>query len=141
MMSYFWGVIFDSRINIRFLPSNVRFCGVIPLRSDIISARSLVENHWILLNLEKDYILNIVHLLIFFYYFHFQVSNSQGWMEQCHPDIDQKSSEISRYYINIFFCILLVFCCLLQIMAGNALARVQRVHKPADLWDITFCTR
>ena len=24
---------------------------------------------------------------------------------------------------------------------GNALARVQRVHKPADLWDITFCTR
>ena len=24
--------------------------------------------------------------------------------------------------------------------AGNALARVQRVHKPADLWDITFCT-
>ena len=25
--------------------------------------------------------------------------------------------------------------------AGNALARVQRVHKPADLWDITFCTR
>ena len=25
--------------------------------------------------------------------------------------------------------------------AGNALARVQRVHEPADLWDITFCTR
>jgi hypothetical protein len=25
--------------------------------------------------------------------------------------------------------------------AGNALARVQRVHAPADLWDITFCTR
>jgi hypothetical protein len=24
---------------------------------------------------------------------------------------------------------------------GNALARVQRVHEPADLWDITFCTR
>ena len=24
---------------------------------------------------------------------------------------------------------------------GNALARVQRVHAPADLWDITFCTR
>ena len=24
--------------------------------------------------------------------------------------------------------------------AGNALAQVQRVHKPADLWDITFCT-
>ena len=24
---------------------------------------------------------------------------------------------------------------------GNALARVQRVHKPADLWDIIFCTR
>ena len=24
---------------------------------------------------------------------------------------------------------------------GNALVRVQRVHKPADLWDITFCTR
>ena len=24
---------------------------------------------------------------------------------------------------------------------GNALERVQRVHKPADLWDITFCTR
>ena len=24
---------------------------------------------------------------------------------------------------------------------GNALARVQRVHKPADLWDIGFCTR
>ena len=23
---------------------------------------------------------------------------------------------------------------------GNALARVQRVHKPAHLWDITFCT-
>ena len=27
------------------------------------------------------------------------------------------------------------------IIAGNALARVQRVHKPADLWNITFCTR
>ena len=25
--------------------------------------------------------------------------------------------------------------------SGNALVRVQRVHKPADLWDITFCTR
>ena len=25
--------------------------------------------------------------------------------------------------------------------AGNALARVQRVQAPADLWDITFCTR
>ena len=24
---------------------------------------------------------------------------------------------------------------------GNALERVQRVHEPADLWDITFCTR
>ena len=24
--------------------------------------------------------------------------------------------------------------------AGNALERVQRVHAPADLWDITFCT-
>ena len=27
------------------------------------------------------------------------------------------------------------------IIAGNALARVQRVHKPAGLWDITFCTQ
>ena len=26
-------------------------------------------------------------------------------------------------------------------ISGNALARVQRVHEPADLWDITFCTR
>ena len=26
-------------------------------------------------------------------------------------------------------------------LSGNALARVQRVHEPADLWDITFCTR
>ena len=26
-------------------------------------------------------------------------------------------------------------------VSGNALAQVQRVHKPADLWDITFCTR
>ena len=26
-------------------------------------------------------------------------------------------------------------------VSGNALARVQRVHEPADLWDITFCTR
>ena len=25
--------------------------------------------------------------------------------------------------------------------AGNALERVQRVHEPADFWDITFCTR
>ena len=28
-----------------------------------------------------------------------------------------------------------------DLQAGNALARVQRVHEPADLWDITFCTR
>ena len=28
-----------------------------------------------------------------------------------------------------------------QVDSGNALARVQRVLKPADLWDITFCTR
>ena len=27
---------------------------------------------------------------------------------------------------------------LLHTMAGNALERVQRVHEPADLWDITF---
>ena len=27
------------------------------------------------------------------------------------------------------------------LLAGNALARVQRVHTPADLWDTTFCTR
>ena len=26
-------------------------------------------------------------------------------------------------------------------IAGNALERVQRVHEPADLWDITFWTR
>ena len=26
-------------------------------------------------------------------------------------------------------------------ISGNALERVQRVHEPADLWDITFCTR
>ena len=26
-------------------------------------------------------------------------------------------------------------------LTGNALAQVQRVHEPADLWDITFCTR
>ena len=25
--------------------------------------------------------------------------------------------------------------------SGNALARVQRVHKLTDLWDITVCTR
>ena len=25
-----------------------------------------------------------------------------------------------------------------QPLTGNALERVQRVHKPADLWDITF---
>ena len=24
---------------------------------------------------------------------------------------------------------------------GNALERVQRVHEPTDIWDITFCTR
>ena len=28
-----------------------------------------------------------------------------------------------------------------QRISGNALARVQRVHERADLWDITFCTR
>ena len=28
-----------------------------------------------------------------------------------------------------------------QTISGNALARVQRVHEPADLWDITFGTR
>ena len=28
-----------------------------------------------------------------------------------------------------------------QCITGNALARVQRVQAPADLWDITFCTR
>ena len=29
---------------------------------------------------------------------------------------------------------------LTKIFAGNALAPVQRVHAPANLWDITFCT-
>ena len=28
-----------------------------------------------------------------------------------------------------------------SLTAGNALERVQRVHEPADLWDITFWTR
>ena len=27
------------------------------------------------------------------------------------------------------------------VCAENALVRVQRVHEPADLWDVTFCTR
>ena len=27
------------------------------------------------------------------------------------------------------------------VCAENGLVRVQRVHQPADLWDITFCTR
>ena len=27
------------------------------------------------------------------------------------------------------------------ICPGNALERVQRVQEPADVWDITFCTR
>ena len=35
----------------------------------------------------------------------------------------------------------LIFWLGIQTKAGNALERVQRVHKPADLWDITFCTR
>ena len=30
---------------------------------------------------------------------------------------------------------------LADLYPGNALAWVQRVHKPADLLDITFCTR
>ena len=29
----------------------------------------------------------------------------------------------------------------LNIVAGNAFARVQRVYEPTDLWDINFCTR
>ena len=29
----------------------------------------------------------------------------------------------------------------ISMTSGNALERVQRVHEPADLWDITFCTR
>ena len=28
-----------------------------------------------------------------------------------------------------------------KIYIGNALAWVQRVHEPADLWDIAYCTR
>ena len=28
-----------------------------------------------------------------------------------------------------------------HVVAGNALAQVQRVHKLVDLWDINFCTR
>jgi hypothetical protein len=31
--------------------------------------------------------------------------------------------------------------CFFLLHAGNALERVQRVQAPADLWDITFCTR
>ena len=44
-------------------------------------------------------------------------------------------------------CDLLVLRCAVQcnvlfwFSSGNALARVQRVHEPKDLWDITFCTR
>ena len=34
-----------------------------------------------------------------------------------------------------------IFCLGNFHIAGNALERVQRVHEPADLWDITFCTR
>jgi hypothetical protein len=30
---------------------------------------------------------------------------------------------------------------ILHVITGNALARVQRVQEPADLWDITFSTR
>ena len=112
MMSYFWGVIFDSRINIRFLPSNVRFCGVIPLRSDIISARSLVENHWILLNLEKDYILNIVHLLIFFSLFSFlgiKFTRLDGTMSSRHrSEVIGDFQVLHKYFFLYFTGILLL---------------------------------
>ena len=32
-------------------------------------------------------------------------------------------------------------CIITLCKSGNALERVQRVHEPAYLWDITFCTR
>ena len=31
--------------------------------------------------------------------------------------------------------------CFSSNLAGNALERVQWVHEPTDLWDLTFCTR
>ena len=39
------------------------------------------------------------------------------------------------------FTLLIIFIVKSLQQAGNALARVQRVHEPADLCDITFCTR
>ena len=46
---------------------------------------------------------------------------------------------LDKYHLIIFEEILIFVLTLLS--AGNALVRVQRVHKPADHWDITFCTR
>ena len=43
----------------------------------------------------------------------------------------------SLYQVNMYICILKVIL-LESGSTGNALERVQRVHEPADLWDITF---
>ena len=51
-----------------------------------------------------------------------------------HPDSSELMLLSPALYKWIF---ILVQVC----MSGNVLARVQRVHAPADLWDITFCTR
>jgi hypothetical protein len=43
------------------------------------------------------------------------------------------SAVISNFFVKIDY--------ILKKNTGNALERVQWVHAPADLWDITICTR
>ena len=47
----------------------------------------------------------------------------------------------SWYYKELSFEVWILDLTSLNFFAGNALARMQRVHAPTDLWDITFCTR
>ena len=43
---------------------------------------------------------------------------------------------IENFYLTVLYKLINFIC-----NSENALARVQRVHEPADLWYIPFCTR
>ena len=60
------------------------------------------------------------------------ISREHTYTTVCHKPVQQKSQHCTNIHYNI------VVQYVMLIVPGNRLACVQRVHKPVDLWDITF---
>ena len=81
-----------------------------------------------------------VYNFIFTRYFLNSNTLSSFFFFKFHKNFVKEQVQKNKNELSIFF-LPIVRSMEFLLYAGNALDRVQRVHEPADLWDITFCTR